>query len=168
MTIFAREKTTETIERRNKEIIRRQIEKWTGSDLDAIAADFAKDARNHGETVGRDGIRIVVEDIWRTFPDFRGEILDIVAEADTVVARVRVSGTHLGTGEIPVNGGMLVNVPPTGRKFTVQHIHFYKMRDGEIADHFATRDDLGMMQQLELLPSPKSSFDQPPAQIDSL
>jgi predicted ester cyclase len=152
MNIFAREKTPETVERRNKETIRRQIEKWTNWNSEEIAADFAEDARNHGEPVGRDGIRIVIEDIWRTFPDFRGEILEIVAEAETVVARVRVSGTHLGTGEIPVNGVMLVGVAPTGKSFTVEHIHVYKMRDGEIVDHYAARDDLGMMRQLGLLP----------------
>lgn len=152
MNNFATERTNQTTAQRNKEIIRRQIENWTKGDLETIAADFAEDTLNHGEAVGREGVRIVIEDIWQTFPDFRGEILDLVAEDDTVVAYVKVSGTHLGVGEIPVNGGMLVGVEPTGKKFTVRHIHLYKMRDGKIIDHHATRDDLGMMQQLGLLP----------------
>jgi predicted ester cyclase len=50
-----------------------------------------------------------------------------------------------------MNGGMLVGVPPTGRHFEVQHIHMLQVRDGKIVEHFASRDDLGMMQQLGLI-----------------
>ncbi|HXW91261.1 MAG TPA: ester cyclase [Terriglobales bacterium] len=52
----------------------------------------------------------------------------------------------------PVDGGMLVGVQPTGRTFEVQHIHMYRVLDGKIAEHFANRDDIGMMRQLGLLP----------------
>jgi predicted ester cyclase len=61
------------------------------------------------------------------------------------------SGTHRGIGRLPMNGGMLVGVPPTGRHFEVQHIHMLQVRDGKIVEHFASRDDLGMMQQLGLI-----------------
>jgi len=66
--------------------------------------------------------------------------------------RCKVSGTHRGTGKIPVNGGMLVNVAPTGKHFETDHIQWLKFRDGKIVDHYATRDDIGMMRQLGLLP----------------
>lgn len=141
-----------TEQQKNLEIIRRQIEKWASADLDAMAEDFALATRNHGEAVGRAGVRMVIEDFWRTFPDWRGEILEIVAEKDSVVVRLKITGTHRGIGRFPVNGGMLIGVEPTGKSFEVQHIHWYKMRDGEIIDHYANRDDLGMMQQLGLLP----------------
>jgi hypothetical protein len=32
----------------------------------------------------------------------------------------------------------------------------YRVLDGEVAEHFANRDDVGMMQQLGLLPPPLS------------
>jgi predicted ester cyclase len=48
---------------------------------------------------------------------------------------------------------MLVGVQPTGRYFEVQHIHMLQVRAGQIIEHFANRDDLGMMQQLGLLPT---------------
>jgi hypothetical protein len=50
---------------------------------------------------------------------------------------------------------MLVGVQPTGRTFEVQHIHMYRVLDGKIAEHFANRDDVGMMRQLGLLPPPR-------------
>jgi hypothetical protein len=41
---------------------------------------------------------------------------------------------------------------PTQEHFDVQHIHWYKVRDGHIVEHTANRDDIGMMRQLGLLP----------------
>ena len=40
------------------------------------------------------------------------------------------------------------------RTLEVQHIHMYRVLDGKIAEHFANRDDVGMMRQLGLLPPP--------------
>ena len=65
----------------------------------------------------RDRLLLVLEDVHRTFPDWKMEIVDMVAEADNVVVRCRVSGTHRGVGRLPVNGGMLVGVAPTGKHF---------------------------------------------------
>jgi hypothetical protein len=41
-----------------------------------------------------------------------------------------------------------------GRSFSVQHMHWYTLRDGLIVAHTACRDDLGMMVQLGLLTRP--------------
>jgi predicted ester cyclase len=93
-----------------------------------------------------------LKDIFRTFPDWKLEIVEMVAEGDSVVVCCRVSGTHRGVAARAVNGGFLVGVQPTGKHFEVQHIHWYKVRDGMITDHSTSRDDLGMTQQLGLLP----------------
>ena len=42
-------------------------------------------------------------------------------------------------------------MPPTGRRVAVHHIHIYRLADGQIVDHQAVRDDLGMLQQLGLV-----------------
>src|SRR5688500_9628778 len=99
----------------NREIIRLCHEKLNQGDLETSLEDFAEDASNHGIKVGREGYKMVLEDIYSTFPDWSFEIADIVAEEDTVVVRTKVRGTHLGKGEFPVNGGMLVGVEPTGK-----------------------------------------------------
>lgn len=93
----------------------------------------------------------IFEDIYTTFPDWRMDVADVLADREVVVVRATASATHLGVGKLPVNGGLLVGVPPTAKSFTVAHIHWYVMRDGQIIDHYATRDDLGMMKQLGLL-----------------
>jgi steroid delta-isomerase-like uncharacterized protein len=108
---------------------------------------------------GRTGLAGSLEDIFRTFPDWKMEIVNMVADGDSVAVRCRVSGTHKGVATRALNGGFLVGVPPTGKHFVVQHIHWFKVRNGLIVEHSAARDDLGMTQQLGLLPKPPS----PPA-----
>jgi len=143
---------TADVEVQNQEVIRRNLAQINRGDAKAAAAAFADDAKNFGRPVGREGIERTLADIFATFPDWRMEILEMVAARDVVVVRCQVSGTHRGVGKRPVNGGMLVGVQPTGKRFEVSHIHWYTLRDGKIVEHYANRDDLGMMRQLGLLP----------------
>jgi len=136
----------------NRRIAEQFNEAFNRGNLDAAASCFAEDCQNHGRKVRRAGVRKVLGEIKTNFPDARLTILNSVAEGEWVVVLCTYSGTHRGTSNIPVDGGMLVGVPPTGRSFEVQHIHMYRVLDGKIAEHFANRDDVGMMRQLGLLP----------------
>jgi steroid delta-isomerase-like uncharacterized protein len=147
--------------KRNREVVRRHLELMNRGDWKQAAELFSPDVRHHLGTWQQGAEGIVrgqktlidnLEDIFRTFPDWKMEIVEMVAEGESVVVRCRVSGTHKGVGAKRINGGFLVGVQPTGKRFDVQHIHWYKLRDGKITDHFTNRDDLGMTQQLGLLP----------------
>jgi steroid delta-isomerase-like uncharacterized protein len=145
---------------RNRDVVRRHLDLMNRGDWRQAAELFAPDVQHHSgnwqtgtEAVfrGRTLLAGNLEDIFRTFPDWKMEIVEMVAEGDSVVVRCRVSGTHRGIATRAVNGGFLVGVQPTGKHFEVQHIHWYKVRDGMITDHSTSRDDLGMTQQLGLL-----------------
>ena len=151
--------TSET--ERNKDVIRRHLETMNRGEWRRAAEYFDDDVRHHlgmwqdGQqrtVAGKKLLTDNLEDIFGTFPDWRMEIVDIVAEGDAVVVRCRVTGTHKGVARRAVNGGLLLNAPPTGKRFEIQHIHWYRIRNGKITDHFTNRDDLGMTQQLVLLP----------------
>ena len=139
-------------EKRNEEVIRHATEAMNRGDLKAYVSYFAENTKNFDSSAGREGIRIRIEDIFTTFPDYRHDIVEMIAKGDAVVVRCKVSGTHRGVGKLPLNGGMLVGVAPTQKHFEVQHIHWYKVREGKIVEHTANRDDIGMMRQLGLLP----------------
>lgn len=83
------------------------------------------------------------------------EIEDLAAVGDAVIVRVSVTGTHKGVGKLHVNGGLMIGVPPTGKSFKVEHIHWYTFKNGLIVEHRGARDDISMMQQLGLLPPEK-------------
>ncbi|WP_293973653.1 ester cyclase [Sphingomonas sp.] len=146
----------ETIEpsalaRANVEALRLYYDALNRGDLAQATLSFAPDTKNHGRIVGRTGLSRVLTDLRTMFPDYRHDLVEITATGDVVVSRNRVSGTHKGVGRIPVEGGKLVGVPPTGRSFVVQHIHWWRFANGLIVEHYATRDDLDMMEQLGLL-----------------
>ncbi len=124
-------------------------------DAVAAAAFYASDAKNHGRTVGREGMRKVFEALFSVFPDFFYRIEEATAEGDRVVCKVTMTGTHLGEPTLPqVFGGMLAGVAPTGRKVKVLQFHSFRVRDGQITEHAAVRDDLGMLKQLQLIEAP--------------
>jgi steroid delta-isomerase-like uncharacterized protein len=152
---------------RNREVVTTFHELINRGEWKQAAELFAPDVRHHISWRGDGKEEVIVsgrttltenmEDIFQTFPDWKMEIVSMVADGDSVVARCRVSGTHRGMGTKRVNGGFLMGVKPTGKRFQVQHMHWYVLRDGLITDHFANRDDLEMTQQLGLLPLPPAA-----------
>ena len=122
---------------------------------DAVAATafYSPDAKNHGRTVGREGMQKVFEALFSTFPDFHYRLDEATAEGDRVVCKVTMTGTHLGE---PIAmpgafGGMLTGIPATGRKVEVLQFHSFRITGDQIAEHSAVRDDLGMCKQLGLV-----------------
>lgn len=138
---------------KNKLLIHRLYDQAINKhDAVAAAAFYASDAKNHGRTVGRDGMQKVFEALFSTFPDFTYRILEVTAEGDRVVCKVVMTGTHLGEPTMPAAfSGMLAGVAPTRRKVEVLQFHSFRISDGQIAEHAAVRDDLGMLKQLGLI-----------------
>jgi steroid delta-isomerase-like uncharacterized protein len=154
---------------RNRAVVREHLDLINRGEWKQAAELYSPDTRHNSGTssasgpvaaaVGLANRLDVLKDILTTFPDWKMQIVDMIAEGDTVVVRCRVSGTHLGVGRMNVNGGYLVGVPPTGKHFEVQAIHWFKLREGKIVEHFVNRDDLGMTRQLGLLPPPSGTIE---------
>jgi len=92
-------------------------------------------------------VKRLFEEFRSAFPDWREEIVALVAEGDTVAGRFRCSGTHLGE---------FLGEAPTGRHMEVEEVFFLRAEDGKFADFWALEDSMGRMQQLGLLPSRSS------------
>jgi predicted ester cyclase len=134
----------------NKTCVRRQFEElWNNGQLDTVNDFFAADFMNFGQQL-QDGRTIVkrIVSAWRTaFPDLHFAMDSIVAEGDLVMCEVSFQGTHLGEFQLipPLKGPSLL---ANGKSFKVKHIHRFRLKNGQIVEHFAVRDDLGMFQQL--------------------
>ena len=138
----------------NKRLALRWLEAIWNGDLNAPAAGVVEqvvhpDFHNHEAAADRpggpDGFRDTARRLRRAFADLRIEPLDVIAEADKVVIRARVSGRQVG----PFAG-----MPVTGREFSVEHTHIVRILDGKVVEHWANRDDCGMMRQLGVLHIP--------------
>ena len=79
-----------------------------------------------------------------SFPDVRMELVELVAEADTVVGRVKCSATHLGDWR---------GHAPTGRRLVGGAAGFFLTIDGDrIASVWGLEDTLDRFGQLGLDP----------------
>ena len=77
-----------------------------------------------------------------SFPDFRMEILDLVADGEKVAAHFRCSGTHLGEW---------MGHPPTGRRFQdIDEIYIFRVRDGKLTDATGVEDNVNRLRRLGL------------------
>ncbi len=137
----------------NKATVRRLVKAHNRQDAAAAAACFAAGATNHGRPAGPEGMEQVYRDLYSTFPDFHWDLQVLLAEDEWVSAKVLMTGTHRGTPGLPVFGGLMHTAQPTGKHVSVFNIHLYRMASGLVVEHGAVRDDLGMMQQLGLLPA---------------
>ena len=95
------------------------------------------------ESPGPEGFKATARWLREAFPDYHAELQECVVDGDLLAARLVVSGTHQGS---------FMGVPGTGRFFSVQHMHMYRVEDGKLTEHWACRDDLGQLRQLGLLP----------------
>jgi predicted ester cyclase len=117
----------------NKQLVRRLVDevvnRRNAGPLDELAeGEFAELARRW------------ISPFRSAFPDFRMEIVDLVAENDTVVAHFRCSGTHRGEW---------LGLAPTGRRFEdVDEIYIFHIRNGKLATAVAVEDNLSRMRQL--------------------
>jgi steroid delta-isomerase-like uncharacterized protein len=136
--------------------VRATIERWIDAfnrgDIDAVVNACAEDAENFGHRVGHAGLRAVMTDIYTRFPDAKLTVHQWIVDGEWVAFRATYSGTHRGVGRLPVDGGMLIGVPPTGRSFQALHMHMFRVVDGLIKEHWGGRDDVGMMRGLGLVP----------------
>ncbi len=140
----------------NKRLIQRLMDEGHNrQDAAAAAAFYTEDASNHQRIVGRVGMQAVFETLYRVFPDFNYRILESTAEGYRVVCKVEMTGTHRGQPLLrEAFSGMLYGVAPTGKSVKVLQFHGFRIRDGQIAEHVAVRDDMGMVLQLGLVKQP--------------
>jgi ketosteroid isomerase-like protein len=137
----------------NKQVVLDFFEACARRDLDRAAALFADEGINHGMRVNRERIRMVLGDLDTTFGAINLDTRTLVAEGEWVVAQTTMSGQHVGKNIIPIH--MLTpGTEPTGKPFSVQVIHMFRIQDGKITAHWAGRDDLGLHWQLGLIPAP--------------
>ena len=120
----------------NKALVRRLVNEVVNQDRPEVLDEVAEGAVAQS---ARDWIG----PFRRSFPDFRMEIVDLIAEGDKVVAHFKCSGTH--TAEWMGNS-------PTGRQFQgVDEIYIFGVTNGKLTSAVAVEDNLARLQQLGLL-----------------
>ena len=133
----------------NKAVARRLAnEVFSQGNMKTLEEIFASNYVNHTMPVpgipgNREGFKQVVLATRTAFPDVKVDVQDVVAEGDLAVFRDVVHATSKGA---------FMGVPPNGRRLEWTEIHFLKIADGKIVDHWANFDQVGILRQLGVLP----------------
>ena len=123
----------------NKAMVRRMVEAINAGEEDAAVQElFAPRAARR--------VMWLFAEFRMAFPDWREEIVELVAEDDTVAGRFRCSGTHRGE---------FLGEAPTGKRMEVDEVFFLRAEGGRFVDFWALEDSLGRMRQLGLVPAPE-------------
>lgn len=110
-----------------------------------VKSDYIEHDPLPGQGTGLQGIK----DRFRMLLDALGvrfKLEDVVAEGDRVVVRWINTGRHVGE---------FLGIPPSGRSFSIPGIDIYRVEDGKLAEHWHVVDNLAMLQQLGVIPSPE-------------
>jgi predicted ester cyclase len=109
-----------------RELVRLYVEGFINRRDAAIAElilspDFVYHGPNGPASSGRDSYLRRSFAFLEAFPDWRGEVCDVVADGDMVSDRVHITATHTAS----ING-----VPPSGEVIDDDCAHLWRLQDG--------------------------------------
>ena len=131
----------------NKAIVRRGYEALNQRNWAAFYELVAPDIVFHNASMtirGLEPYKQFISMYFTAFPDLHLTIEDIIAEGDNVVVRQTFQGTHKGD---------LMGILPTGKQATATGISIFRVANGKAVEQRANYDDLGLMQQLGVIPT---------------
>lgn len=128
----------------NKALIRRFYKELVNERAIELADEMIlEDFDDHAARgTGLDNFKKLYAVMMRIFPDIQARIEDLIAEDDKVAARVEFTATQAGSFR---------GFPPANRSVTFSGMDIFRFKDGKIAERWATRDFLGMLEKLEHL-----------------
>lgn len=131
-----------TTEEDNKALVAGFVDRCqTQHDLDYADAVFHPGFANHYVPEGRpieetptrpaEGFKAFYGTLLQAFPDARMVIDEQLAERDLVATRKTLHGTHLGE---------MWGLPPTGRQVSWEFIDIFRVKDGQLVEHWTSMD----------------------------
>ena len=124
----------------NKAILRKLIEAINTLNLagldELIAPGFSYPTH---QIRGLEGMKQVIEAERKGFPDWHVTLEDIIAEGDSVWARLKETGTHTGDFR---------GLAPTGKKVTYMTVTIWRIVDGKIVEGWGVYDMLDYYKHL--------------------
>ena len=133
----------------NKAVMRRIYDAFNQGNLQEIDAIVEANITDHNPGPGvpptREGFKQFITAMRTAFPDLRIVAEQMVAEGDLVATRFVATGTQRGE---------MMGMPATGKQVTMTGMDLVRFSNGKAVEHWGNQDDLGMMQQLGIVPPP--------------
>jgi steroid delta-isomerase-like uncharacterized protein len=131
----------------NKGVVRHNYEAADKNDLTTFREQLAPDIAVHlpgmPGPLNREALLQMMDAMFSGLTQRQHVFEDQIAEGDKVATRVTLHAVH--TGEFQ-------GMPATGKHIAVPQTAIHRIRNGKIAEVWVSSDDVGMMQQLGLMP----------------
>jgi len=130
----------------NKAHVRRGFEAVNQKNLAVYDELLTPDVVFHNASTTMQGLEAYKQFLsmyMTAFPDLQFTVEDMIAEGDTVVARFTTRGTHQGN---------LMGIPPTGKQMSGTGMFIDHIVNGKAVEQWFNTDDLGLLQQLGVIP----------------
>ena len=119
---------------------------WNAKDAAALAAVHADDGVVHspmfGEVRGRAEIERTYREMFRSFADWDFQGQELIIDGDRFAQTFTATATH---------SSEMFGVEPTNRRFRVQGVLVFEMRDGRIATERRLYDFTSLLVQIGVL-----------------
>ena len=135
----------------NTELIRRFIREANDKNYDQVVQLFTADYTRHdpdtpGNERGPEPFVEALQQLHEAFPENEIHIGEMVAENDLVAFEGTMTGTH---------EGVFRGIEPTHESIDIPGNAMHRVRDGRIAETWATWDFLGALEQLGVSELPR-------------
>lgn len=133
----------------NKQLARDYFRAFGSDDRDWMAANIRDDYVRNDTTIpfevrGPEGVGQLADVLHGAFSEIELDIQDVIAEGDKVLVHLRFRGIH---------DGAFGDYAATGKRFDVMVLDFFRMEDGKVAEQWPAIDNIGLQQQIGMLPS---------------
>jgi len=131
-----------------REVVTELMNRLDRGDASAVDDLIAIDMVNHaGGPQGRDGWKVIGSIIRSDLGDWTMTHHHFVGEGDLVAHHMTIRGTHQAS-TMP----LLHAVAVTGRPVVWEYMHLWRVAGGQIVEHWACRDDVGLLAQVGAWP----------------
>src|SRR5215207_1891948 len=135
---------TESDSRTAREVVEELFVRQRAGDDTVVEDLVATDMVNHAAgPQGRDGLKTILRTIEIDLGPTEIEQHHLIAEGDLVVQHVTLHGSHRAS-TMP----LFADAPVTGRSAAWTFIHIWRVADGMLVEHWACRDDMGLLKQV--------------------
>jgi predicted ester cyclase len=135
-------------ERSAKDVVEELFRRQEAGDDTVLDDLVAEDMINHAAgPQGRDGLRLILGTIDHDLGPVTAEQHHLVGDGDLVAQHLTLHGVHRAS-TMP----LLAETAVSGRPAAWTFIHIWRIADGMIVEHWACRDDMGLLDQLNDAP----------------
>ena len=128
---------------KNITAVKKYHEVWSNGNIEEFDKIVAPNFKSHFiggfEYEGIEGAKISVLETKKAFPDWKEEIVDIIAQDDKVVTRYYSTGTHLGNWD---------GIDSTGNKVDIYEASIYRLEKGKIVEQWGFWDEINLKKQM--------------------